>query len=470
MSEVTTNILLVLVFILIGGVFAAAEISLVSLRETQVKQLIASRGSRGRAIEKLTSNPNRFLSAVQIGVTLSGFLSAAFGAATLSTHLAPVFVRHGMSSGLASTLSLVLITIVISYFSIVLGELTSKRLAMQRAESFALALGPLVNGIASAFRPIIWFLGVSTDFLVRVLGGDPHAAREEVTDEELRSMVSASVTLGDEERHILDDVFDAGQKSLREVMVPRTEVDFLAGDLTASQAAQVVRDGSHSRYPVTEGTADHILGFVHVRDLLDLDPAERHAKVAQLVRPVLSLPDSVKVLRAMTEMRRARSHLAIVLDEYGGTAGIVTLEDIVEEIVGDITDEYDTVEPSDAMHARLRDIDGLMTLEEFADKVGLVLPEGPYDTVAGYFMAQTGEVPTKGAQIRRHLEAVDAPEDEDAVDEPNVELTVIELDGRRAAWLRLRRLDGAAMVGQVPAVTARQGQEPHPGSPAGAAP
>lgn len=271
-------------------------------------------------------------------------------------------------------------------------------------------------------------------------------------------MVSSSSTLGDEERHILDDVFDAGQTSLREVMVPRTEVDFLAGDLTASQAAQVVGDGAHSRYPVTDGNVDHILGFIHIRDLLDMDPAERHAKVRQIVRPVLSIPDSVKVLKAMSEMRRANSHLAIVLDEYGGTAGIVTLEDIVEEIVGDITDEYDEIEPSDAMHTRLRDIDGLMTLEEFTDRVGLVMPEGPYDTVAGFLMARTGQMPAVGQQVRCHLSPVNQPDDED--EDPNVELTVIELDGRRASWLRLKRLDGAAMEGAVPTVTARP-QDPH---------
>ena len=453
MSDIATNIILVFVFIIIGGVFAAAEISLVSLRDSQVKQLEATRGKRGRVIARLTENPNLFLSAVQIGVTLSGFLSAAFGASVLSQHLAPVFVGWGMSAGFANTLALIVITVVISYFSIVIGELTSKRLAMQRAEAFSLALAPMVSGIATAFRPVIWFLGVSTDVLVRILGGDPHAAREDITDEELRSMVSSSSTLGDEERHILDDVFDAGQTSLREVMVPRTEVDFLAGDLTASQAAQVVGDGAHSRYPVTDGNVDHILGFIHIRDLLDMDPAERHAKVRQIVRPVLSIPDSVKVLKAMSEMRRANSHLAIVLDEYGGTAGIVTLEDIVEEIVGDITDEYDEIEPSDAMHTRLRDIDGLMTLEEFTDRVGLVMPEGPYDTVAGFLMARTGQMPAVGQQVRCHLSPVNQPDDED--EDPNVELTVIELDGRRASWLRLKRLDGAAMEGAVPTVTAR---------------
>ena len=455
MAEVFENSALILLFILVGGVFSAAEMALVSLRDSQIKQLAATRGSRGRSIQKLQSNPNRFLSAVQIGVTLSGFLASAFGGATLASELAPVFESWGMSASVAATVALVTITVIISYFSIVLGELVAKRLAMQRAEGFSVALGPMVNGIATLFRPIIWFLGVSTDLVVKILGGDPTAAREEVTDEEIRSMVVSSATLGDEERTILDEVFAVGEKSLREVMVPRTEVDFLQGSMKAVQAAQVVRDGSHSRYPVIDGSADRVLGFVHVRDLLELNPQIRTSRVSQLVRAVVSLPDTVKALKALTEMRRTNAHLAIVLDEYGGTAGIVTLEDLVEEIVGDITDEYDTVEPSDLAHVRQRDIDGLTTLEEFSDKVGLVLPEGPYDTLAGYFMAQTGEVPTKGAQVDVHLDPVGyVPDenDEDVEPDPNIELTVTEVDGLRAAWLRIRRLD-APGASTVPAGT-----------------
>ncbi|MCI1747477.1 MAG: hemolysin family protein [Acidipropionibacterium sp.] len=442
MSGVLGNAALVLLFVVIGGVFSAAEMALVTLRQSQVQYLAESRGTRGRAIANLVADPNRFLSSVQIGVTLSGFLASAFGGATLAKDLDPLFLRWGMAPAAASTVSLVITTMVISYVSIVLGELTAKRLAMQRAESFALVLGPLTNVISAVFRPVIWFLGVSTDALVRMLGGDPGAARSEISQEELRSLVVSSAALGPEERRILDEVFDAGEKSLREVMVPRTEVDFLPGEMTAGQAAGMVRDGSHSRYPVIDGSVDRIAGFVHVRDLFQLDPVDRHAKVVQLARPVKSLPDSVKALKALSEMRRDHSHLAVVLDEYGGTAGIVTLEDLVEEIVGDITDEYDTVAPSDAMHARMRDVDGLMTLEEFAATTGLVLPEGPYDTVAGYFMSRYGQVPVKGAQVRVHLRPVGQQEQPvDAEQTPTVEMTVTEVDGRRAAWLDLRRLD-----------------------------
>ncbi len=433
MSQHLTDSLLILLFIVVGGVFAAAEMSLVSLRDAQLKQL-SGRGKRGARLARLAANPNRFLSAVQIGVTLSGFLSAAFGGATLADALAPSLVRLGLAEPAARTVALVLVTVVISYFSIVLGELTAKRLAMQRAETFAMALAPLVDFIATLARPFIWFLGVSTNVAVRVLGGDPRASREEVSDEEIRALVVGSQTLGDEERHIVDEVFASGERSLREVMVPRTEVDFLPGEITAYQAVREVQGAPHSRYPVTGETVDQVIGFLHVRDLMDLDPATGGTPVRQLVRPVTSLPETVKVLHALTEMRRSSSHLAIVRDEYGGTAGIVTLEDLVEELIGDIQDEYD----EDARPAMTgADVDGLITLEEFAERTGLLLPEGPYDTVAGYWVAQRGQLPQLGDRIEASVELA-----EPAGAATRVEMTVTELDGRRAARISVRRRPG----------------------------
>ena len=409
------DIALIALFILIGGTFASAEMALVTLRESQIRQL-ATRGKRGRAIERLTSNPNLFLSAVQIGVTLSGFLSAAFGGATLASSLAPILEGWGLSPSIAQGVALVVITIVISYFSIVIGELSAKRLAMQRAEGFALALAPLVAGIATLARPVIWFLGVSTDAVVRIFGGDPKLSKDAVSDEELRAMVSVSTTLGTEERNIVDEVFDAGQLSLRELMVPRTEVEFLPADMPLQLAYKEVRGAPHSRYPVTDGSVDKVIGFCHVRDLMDLDHDARDGQLRSIVRPVLSLPDTVKLLRALSAMRAAKSHIAIVRDEYGGTAGIVTLEDLVEELIGDITDEYDVDEEDAATKLdALASLDGLTTIEEFAELSGHIIPEGPYDTVAGYVMARLGRLPTLGARISVELAPHETPEDPDAL-------------------------------------------------------
>ncbi|TDO36444.1 putative hemolysin [Kribbella sp. VKM Ac-2527] len=424
MNETLLNIVLIFLFVMIGGVFAAAEMALVSLRESQLKS-ISERGRRGEIVAKVARNPNRFLSAVQIGVTLMGFLSAAFGGATLAHSLSPYLQDLGLPAGLADTVALVLITILISYVSIVIGELAAKRLALQRAELFALGLAPLVDRIASAVRPVIWLLSKSTDLVVRALGGDPGANREVMSDEELRHLVSGHESLGEEERRIVDDVFEAGGRQLRELIVPRTEVDFLDAEMPAYKAVKFAAERPHSRYPVMNGSADDIVGFVHVRDLFDPEVASRSVRVGDLARDVLMLPDTAKLLPTLTEMRRRSTHLAIVLDEYGGTAGIVTLEDLVEELIGDIKDEYDE-EQVETTRLRSGDfeVDGLLNLDDFADETGVELPDGPYETVGGFLAAQLGRIPEVG--------------DEGRVD--GYKLTVTEKDGRRVARVRVSRI------------------------------
>lgn len=434
MSDLIISLVVIFALFFVGALFSAAEMSLVTLRDSQISRL-ASKGRRGAALQELTANPNRFLSSVQIGVTLAGFLSAAFGSDSLAGQfLVPWLVEQGMNQAVASVVGVVVITALVSFGSIVLSELTAKRLAMQRPEEFSLALAPLINMIAKVCRPIIWLLGKCTNAMVRVLGGDPQASKEAVTAEELRSMVANADTLGVEERAIVDDVFDAGSRSLREIMIPRTEVDFLDGDLSAYQALRYVQNHQRSRYPVIDGTPDQVIGFVHVRDLMGLDLNARNAPVKQLARPITSLPQTVKVLRAMTTMRRKSVHLAIVLDEYGGTAGIVTLEDIIEELIGDITDEYDVVDASALKHKQLSDVDGLTTIEDFAELSGFQLPEGPYDTLAGYFMNELGRIPELNDSITVRLDPVDAVDD-DPDSGVEMTMTVTEMDGRRIAWI-----------------------------------
>ena len=437
MSDLLVSIGVIFVLLLVGFLFSAAEMALVTLRDSQIQRLQA-KGKRGRAIMALTDNPNRFLSSVQIGVTLAGFLSSAFGSDSLAgKYLAPWFESRGMAAGLASVLAVVVVTAIISFLSIVLSELTAKRLAMQRPEEYALALAPMVSAIAKAATPLIWLIDKCTNIMVRILGGDPEAGREAVTEDDLRSMVANADMLGDEERRIVDDVFDAGDRSLREVMVPRTEVDFLPGDMSAYQAIRLVQGNQRSRYPVTDGSPDQVIGFLHVRDLMNLDTATRQAPVKQLARPVLSLPETVKVLRALTEMRRESSHLAIVRDEYGGTAGIVTMEDLIEELIGDITDEYDVVDDDQIKHEMVSDLEGLISLQDFADRTGYEIPEGPYDTLAGFLMCRLGRVPRLNDEIIVDLAPVNASED--APQLASFSMRVSEMDGRRIAWIDVTR-------------------------------
>jgi putative hemolysin len=423
-SAVWLSIVMVVVFVLIGGVFSGAEIALVSLRESQVRGMAESGGRRWKAVQRLLSDPNRFLAAVQVGVTLAGFFSAAFGASTLSEPLARWLESRGLSEGLSGTSALVLVTVAISYLSLVVGELTPKRLALQRAEGFSLMVAAPLNAIATLSRPVIWLLSKSTDLLVRLVGGDPKVSGESISQEELRDLVAAHESLTSDERRLIDEVFRAGEREIREVMTPRTEVRFLDASMTASRAAKLVADSNWSRFPVVDRDEDDVIGFVHVRDLfLPNHPAGRAATVGDLAREVKRLPGTKGVLAALSEMRRENQHLAIVVDEYGGTDGIVTLEDLIEEVIGEIYDEYDEEVAPDGKQppGGPREVDGLLNLDDFAELTGLELPDGPYETVAGFVLAELGRLPEIG----------------DTVEVGGRTFTVLELDGRRIARLRV---------------------------------
>lgn len=411
--QTLVNLGLVLLFVLVGGVFAGTELALVSLREGQLDQL-ERRGGRGARVAAVARDPNRFLAAVQIGVTVAGFFSAAYGASTLAPDVAPLLARLGLADDLADTLALVLLTLLIAYLSLVLGELVPKRIALQRSAGMALLVGPPLDRFATLMRPVVWFLSVSTNTVVRLLGGDPHATSEDMTDEELRYLVDQHEGLGDSERAILTDVFDAGDRSLREVMRPRADVLTLPGRARVADVVEQVRTSPYSRYPVVGEGADDVLGFLHVRDLLEVDPA---TPVADLARPIVFLPRTNRVLPTLTAMRRARTHIAVVVDEYGGTDGIVTLEDLVEELVGEIEDEYDP--PAAAESAGIA---AGLTIEEFAEATGVALEDGPYETAAGFVLHRLGRVAAVGDRV--------------TVDDEHA-LLVTEVEGHRITRVRL---------------------------------
>ncbi len=423
MTGTLASAAIVLALIIIEALFVASEIALVSLRDSQVRGIAQRSGRRGAAVAKLVSDPNRFLAVVQIGVTLTALLSSAYGAVTLSDTAKKALIGHvGMSDGLAGILGVIGVTLIISYVTLVIGELAPKRLALQRAEGAALLVGPFLDRMARVSRPVIWLLSLSTNVVVRLLGGDPNTSREAITAEEVRALVAGNTEIAPDERDLIEEVFAAGERQLREVLVPRTEVEFLDAATPLFKAAQIAAGSPHSRYPVYRESHDDVVGFVHVRDLLDPQHSGRATPVGEVIRPVLYLPASKRVLAVLSEMRREGHHLAIVVDEYGGTAGIVTLEDLVEELIGDIRDEYD-VEDSQArrLHGGALEVDGLLNIDDFADETGVELPEGPYETVAGYLMAVLGHLPQVGETI-----VVSGHR-----------LSVTEVDGRRVARVRV---------------------------------
>ncbi|WP_457972350.1 hemolysin family protein [Arthrobacter sp. D1-17] len=421
-SDTLINFLLVLFFVLLGGLFAGTEMALVSLREGQVRRMEKA-GKRGARIAALAGNPNRFLSTVQIGVTLSGFFSAAYGASTLAPDVEPLLQAAGLGPA-AEPVAFIGMTLLVAYLSLVLGELVPKRLAMQSAAGFAKVLAPPLLVLSELMRPAVWLLSVSTDAVVRLFGGDPKARQEAISAEELRDMVTQNDRLEEHSRNILQDVFGAGSRSLQEVMRPRTEVAFISGDLTVAAARGTVKDAPYSRYPVIGRTPDDVLGFIHIRDLMLRDGQLDERMVKDIVREILPLPGTNKVLPSLSRMRRLNQHIALVVDEYGGTDGIVTLEDLVEELVGEIYDEYDTgADPEDRVRMANGsiEVDGGLILQEFASASGIALPEGPYETVAGFVIDQLGRLPHVG----------------DGVEVPGHALTVTAMDRLRIARLRV---------------------------------
>jgi len=444
-GSVGWDIAIVFAIILVGGFFAAAEMALVSLREGQVRAL-AKRGKRGQRAAKLAQNPNRFLSAVQIGVTVATLLSGAFGAATLASDLDKILTKHHVSAHVASVLSFLLVTLAIAFFSLVLGELSPKRIALQRQISIALFTAPVLDALATVVAPVVWLISVSVNMVVRLLGGDPNLGRGVMSSEELRDLVTAHQTLSPDERHIVSEVFDAGKRQIREVLVPRTEVDFLPASMPLEQATTVAAKATHSRFPVFEDSYDDVIGFVHARDLLDPN-RNGTAKVGELVRQVKMLPTSKTVMSALSEMRADKSHLAIVVDEYGGTAGIVTLEDLVEELIGDIQDEYDVEgDPSRRLRTGEIEVDGLMNTDDFAEQTGIELPDGPYETVAGFLLSMFGHLPQTG----------------ESAELDGSRLTVTELDGRRIARVKIT---AGGKAGQQPGAGAGAGPVAGGGQP-----
>jgi putative hemolysin len=396
-SQTLVSFGLVLLFVLVGGVFAATEIALVSLRDSQLTRL-ERESSRGARVASVARDPNRFLAAVQIGVTVAGFFSAAYGGSTLAPDLAPYLVTLGLPTAAAQTTALVVMTLLIAYLSLVLGELVPKRLALQKSAGLSLAVTPALDRFATLMRPVIWLLSISTNALVRLLGGDPRATSEVLGEEELRDLVSTHQALEEQERQILQDVLHATRTTLREVMRPRGDVEFVAADLPLVEAQRHVRSQPYSRFPVTGEGFDDVVGFLHIRELLQL-AADDTRTVRDVARPVLMLPRTNRVLPAVSQMRQERTHLAVVVDEYGGTDGIVTLEDLVEELVGDIHDEYDAPDPDDAGPSS-DTFDGATSLEHFAERSGLELEDdGRYETVAGYVIARLGRLPQVGDSV-----------------------------------------------------------------------
>jgi len=348
MGTLQGQLILVAVLVLLNAAFAGSEIALVSLREGQLERL-ERRGGRGRVLAALAREPNRFLATIQIGITLAGFLASATAAVSLAQPLVEPLAFLGTAAG---PVAVALVTVVLAYLTLVLGELAPKRLAMQRSEGWSLLVARPLSLMATATRPIVWFLGRSTDLVVKLVGGDPNAQGEDVSDEELRDLLLTRQTFSRPQRRIVSETFELSERTVNQIAVPRTDVMLLQADIPVAEAVDALVAGGHSRAPVCEGDLDRVVGVVHLQDVV-----HRSGTARDWARPPLALPETLGVLDALRRMQGERQHLAIIIDEHGGSAGILTLEDVLEELVGEIYDEFDP--DTRAVH---RDDDGSLQL------------------------------------------------------------------------------------------------------------
>ena len=397
-------LLLQLVFIALNAIFACAEIAVISINDVKLAKLAASGDKRAIRIARLTSQPARFLATIQISITLAGFLGSAFAADNFAGKLVELLLKTGTTipAHTLNAISVVLITLILSYFTLVFGELVPKRLAMKKAERIAFALSGIISAISTVFKPLVWLLTASTNGILRLLGINPNEEDSSVTEEEIRMMIDAGSEKGAieaDEKELLQNVFEFNDVSAADMLTHRTMVDMLWLEESDEAWAKLVSSTNHSYYPICADTADDVVGILRARDYLRLSERTRDNVMANAVSEPLFVPESVKADDLFREMRRSRDHFAVVLDEYGGMSGIVTRNDIVEQLVGDIDGQQDDEEAIVPIDGGRYSVGGCAPLEDIAEKLGLDLPTDEFDTIGGLIFSACDTIPPDGSRF-----------------------------------------------------------------------
>ncbi len=399
--------LLLLALVLLNAFFAASEIALISLNDNKIRLMAESGHKKARILKGLLGEPSRFLATIQIGITLAGFLASAFAAESFSGELAQWAVSQGvrLPAPLMNTLSLVLITVVLSYFTLVFGELVPKRLAMKRAETIAMAAARPLQALSVAASPFVRFLTFSTNFCVRLLGVNPDEEDRSVTEEEIRMMVDVGEekgTIDQAEKLMINNIFELNNKSVTDVMTHRTDILALPVEADLAEVTSVINSEKYSRIPVYAETLDSIVGILHAKDVLHYVTAGGGPEgfvLRDLLRRAYFVPTSKRIDILLRELQREKTHMAVIFDEYGGTEGLVTLEDLIEEIVGSIFDEDDEEEREiDRLSGDEYLVKGSVSLDEAAELLSAELPLDDYDTLGGFLIGQLGRIPVPGGE------------------------------------------------------------------------
>ena len=434
-GNIIVKLVILLALILVNAFFAMSELAIISLNDNKIDKMAEDGNKKAKKIVKLTENSSKFLSTIQIGVTLAGFLTSASASTTFASMITDALrgtvVYNALGEGLINGIAVVIVTIIMSYFSLVLGELVPKKIAMQVPEKISFKIVDILLLFSKLFAPLVKILSVSTNAVVRLLGFNPHADEETVTEEEIRMMVDVGGEKGvieDVQKEMINNIFEFDDLDAGDIMTHRTDmVAVEVGDDLSEVVDTAVSEG-YSRIPVYEDDQDNIIGIVYVKDLLAYVGKKMPAKsLRDIMRTPMYVPESKICGDLFKEMTEKRTQMAVVVDEYGGTAGIVTLEDIVEAIVGNIQDEYDDEdEEISKINETTFTIDGMTNLEEVAELTGTELPEGSYDTVAGFIIKELGLLPEEGKTYE--------------VNYKNLKLTVLSVDERRIDKVRVEIL------------------------------
>lgn len=435
-GSIILQIVILFALIFVNAFFAMSEMAVVSLNDNKIDKMAAEGNKKAKQIKKLTESTSSFLSTIQIGVTLAGFLTSATAAQSfagmLTNAIAKTAIVNVIPLGIISGFSTVVITLVMSYFSLVLGELVPKKIAMNNPEKMAFMAAPILTFVAKITKPIVKFLALSTNGVLRLMGIDPHADDEVVTEEEIRMMVDVGGEKGvieDAQIEMINNIFEFDDIDVADIMTHRTDMVCVEADEPLSEAVKLSIENGFSRIPVYEEDPDDIVGIVYIKDFLKYvgTTLPKTKTVKDMMRPAYYVPETKRCGELFTEMTEKRVQMAVVVDEYGGTAGIVTLEDLLESIVGNIQDEYDQEdEEISIINDTTFEIDGITDIEEVEEYIGKTLPEGDYDTIGGYIISVLGFLPEDGQMNEVTFE--------------NVKFTVLNVEERRIGKVKVEIL------------------------------
>ena len=396
-----------LVLIMLNAIFASAEIAVLSINETKLEHMADDGNGRAKKLYKLAKEPARFLATIQVAITLSGFLGSAFAADNFSAPLVEWIISLGvtMPRHTLQNIAVVVITLILSYFTLIFGELVPKRIAMKKSEQIALGVSGLLSFISVIFRPIVGLLSVSTNLVLRLMGIDPNETDDNVSEEEIRMMVDAGSekgTIDHQEKEFIQNVFEFNDIMAGEIATHRTDVTALMTDDTLDEWDEIIHESRHTRYPVCDGSTDNVIGILNAKDYFRIADRTKEKVLEEAVHPAYFVPETIKADVLFRDMKNTRNSLAVVLDEYGGMVGIITLNDLIEELVGELNDEPADPENEDPHIEKIDDtswrVIGNVELCDLEEETGVELASDDYDTLTGLVFDKLGMIPVDGPQ------------------------------------------------------------------------